>query len=282
MLQDQLVTGLYSGLQPIRSAQEAVKNFARKLNPQFDQLGLVPFTSGGDNTAAQSDATRRSKLQCLQWATNNSAGDAAECYDTTLFPNPISYTNVISVVEKHWAESGTDIAIGLREGLEELGVSTPSNPVNSNCTAIANDGSACDRQGLARRVLILITDGTPNANPGNCAPGGGRPDVWDGLIGTEDTDFECAVYYAFLAAQNNVTIHTIGIGPGANLDLLTTIATGVDPHGNEPDIVMFAGASGQFFPAAKPTDLEAIFDAILTQAPSCQPSIYLPLILKQN
>ena len=279
-LQQELQTGLYSGLQPLRSAQEAVKNFAGKLNPSCDQLGFVPFTGDSNNTTAQNDATRRSKLQCLNWAATQT-GNPARCYDPVLGV-PLSYTHVLSAVEKHWPEANTDIAVGIREGLEELGVSTPSNPVNSNCTAITNDGSACDRQGLARRVLILITDGKPNANPGNCAPGGGRPDVWDGLIGTEDTDFECAVYYAFLAAQNNVTIHTIGIGPGANLDLLTTIATGVDPHGNEPEIVMFAGASGQFFPAAKPTDLEAIFDAILTQAPSCQPSIYLPLILKQN
>jgi hypothetical protein len=167
--------------------------------------------------------------------------------------------------------------------LEELGVSTPGNPVNSNCTAVANDGSACDRQGLVRRMLILITDGTPNVNPGNCAPGGGRPDVWEGLVGTDDPDFECAVYYAFLAAQNNVTVHTIGIGPGANADFLTTIATGIDPRGTDPDVVMFAGASGLYFPAFKPSDLDIIFDLILAQTPSCgavQLTTYLPTILK--
>jgi hypothetical protein len=280
-LQAQFQTGLYSGLQPLRSAQEAVKSFAVKLNPSCNQLGFVPFTGGADNTAAQNDATRRSKLQCLNWAAAQT-GNPARCYDP-LLGVPLSYTYVLSAVEKHWPETSTDMAVGIREGLEELGVSTPGNPVNSNCTAAANDGSACDRQGLVRRTLILITDGTPNTNPGNCAPGGGRPDLWDGLIGTEDADFECAVYYAFLAAQNNVTVHTIGIGSGATADLLTTIATGIDPRGTDPDVVMFSGASGQYFPAAKPTDLDAIFDLILAQTPSCgvvQLTTYLPTILK--
>ncbi|MBI1881097.1 MAG: DUF11 domain-containing protein [Chloroflexi bacterium] len=265
-LQAQLQAGLYSGLQPIRSAQEAVKNFARQLNPQFDQLGLVPFPAGGDNTAAQADSTRRSKLQCLRWATNNAAGGTAECYDTNLFSNPISFTQVLSATEKHWPNSGTNTAIGMREGLEELGISTPGNSTNSNCTTTINDGAACDRGGAARRILILMTDGIPNANPGNCAPGTGLPDLWDGLIGPNDDDFECAVYFAYLAAQNNITVYTIGMGPATDSDLLTTMATGIDPRGDQPDVVMFSAMCGQYFGAAKTTDLNAIFDQILSQA----------------
>jgi hypothetical protein len=280
-LQAELEIGLYSGLQPLRSAQEAVKNFARNLNPRFDQLALVPFTAGGDNTTAQSDSTRRSKLQCLRWAANHAPGGAAECYDTSLFSNPISYTQVFSAVEKQWPEAGTDLAVGLREGLEELGVSTPGNPATSTCSATINDGSACNRSGTARRIMILLTDGTPNANPGNCAPGSGRPDFWEGLIGTEDPDFECAAYYAQQAAANGVTLYTIGIGAGVNSDLLTVLATGIDPRGDQPDVAMFAGASGQYFPAFKPTDLDAILGTISLQT-SCLPPAYLPIILKNS
>jgi hypothetical protein len=261
-LQAQLQTGLYSNQQPIRSAIEAVKNFARKLDPKFDQLGIVPFTNGSDNTTAQADPLRRTKLQCLSWATTQ-LGNPARCYDPTLGP-PLTYTNVISAVERNWAEGGTNIAIGMREGLEELGISSPGNAATSNCTAAVNDGNACDRRGAARRVIILMTDGSPNGNPGNCAPGGGRPDVWDGNLGTSDDDFECAVYYGFLAAQNNVTVYTIGIGAGANQDVLTAMATGWDPRGDDPDVQMFTGGQGQFFPAAKPTDLDLIFDQILS------------------
>jgi uncharacterized repeat protein (TIGR01451 family) len=270
---NQLSNDLYSGLQPLRSAQESVKNLARKLNPQCDQLGFVAFTAGSDNDSAQGDGTRRSKLQCLNWA-SAWLGNTGRCYDPGL-GTPLSYTNIISAVERNWPEGGTNIAIGLREGLEELGIDTDGvggQMVTNNCTTSNNDGNACSRGGAAKRILILVTDGQPNANPGNCAPGGGRPDLWDGLVGTEDTDFECSVYYAYLAAQNNITFYTIGIGGGANSDLLTTMATGVDPRGDNPDVVMFSGASGQFFPAAKPSDLEAIFDTLVAPSANCQPS----------
>lgn len=261
-LQDQVLSGLYSGLQPIRSAQEAVKRFAQKLDPKFDQLGIVAFSASTDDTNAQV-STRRSKLQCLTWATTQ-LGNPARCYDPSL-GTPLTYTNVISAVERHWATGGTNIALGMREGLEELGVSTPGNTANSGvCTATTNDGNACDRRGAARRVIILMTDGSPNANPGSCNGSGGRPDLWDGLLGTEDADFECAMYFAYLASQENVTVYTIGIGAGANRDLLTAMATGVDPRSGQGDVTYFVGKGGQYFPAAKPTDLDLIFDQILS------------------
>ncbi|MCK6627125.1 MAG: VWA domain-containing protein [Anaerolineae bacterium] len=256
-LQEQLVTGLYSGLQPIRSAQEAVKKFARKLDPKFDQLGIVAFSTDTPGTG------RRSKLQCLTWATTQ-LGNPARCYDPSL-GTPVTYTQVISAVEKQWPGGGTNIALGLREGLEELGVGTPGNAANSGvCTAAIGDGNACDRRGAARRVIILMTDGSPNNNPGSCNGSGGRPDLWDGLLGTEDPDFECAMYFAFLASEANVTLYTIGIGAGANRDLLTAMATGTDPRGGGTPYTHFVSKGGQYFPAAKPTDLDLIFDQILS------------------
>jgi Flp pilus assembly protein TadG len=262
-LQAELVSGLYSGNQPMRSAQEAVKKFARKLDPKFDQLGVVGFTDGTANTSLQNDNTRRSKLQCLTWASTQ-LGNPARCYDPGL-GTPLTYTNVLNVVEKQWPQGGTNIAIGMREGLEELGVGTPGNTVNSGaCSATVNDGNACDRRGAARRIIILMTDGSPNGNPGNCAAGGGRPDLWDGILGTSDPDFECAMYYAFLASQANVTVYTIGIGGGANRDLLTAMATGTDPRSGGEPFTHFVGKGGQYFPAAKPSDLDLIFDQILS------------------
>jgi hypothetical protein len=61
-----------------------------------------------------------------------------------------------------------------------------------------------------------------------------------------------------------VTVYTIGIGAGANRDLLTAMATGTDPQGDLPDQTYFVGKGGQYFPAAKPTDLDLIFDQILS------------------
>lgn len=269
-LQEQVLYGLYSGIQPLRSAQEAVKRFARKLDPKFDQLGIVAFTTNSANTD-----DRRAKLQCLTWATER-LGNPARCYDPSL-GTPLGYTKIFSAVEKQWPDASTNIAMGMREGLEELGIMTPDNPTTVNsgtCTATANDGNACDRRGAARRIIILMTDGSPNLNTNSssvpsgdrsaCAPGGGRPDVWDGLLGTEDADFECAMYYAFLASQANVTVYTIGIGGGANRDLLTAMATGTDPRSGGEPFPHFVGKGGQYFPAAKPSDLDLIFDQILS------------------
>ena len=129
---NQLENDLYRGIEPIRSAQEAVKNFARKLDPQFDQLGLVAFSNNVKN------GTRRSKLQCIKQATIN--GNPNTCYDTA---NPISYTNILAAAEEQWPDGGTDLAEGLREGLQELGVQGVSMAANSDCTIASN--SACAR-----------------------------------------------------------------------------------------------------------------------------------------
>ncbi|MCL4297918.1 MAG: DUF11 domain-containing protein [Anaerolineae bacterium] len=275
-LQEQVQTGLYSGNQPMRSAQESVKHLAGQLNPMYDQLGFVAFSN---NTANTND--RRAKLQCLVWALTQ-LGNPARCYDPGL-GTPLGYTNVLSAVEKQWPDSSTNTSLGLREGLEELGIMTPGNPtpVNSgNCTATANDGNTCDRRGPARRMIILMTDGSPNQNTNGtsvpsadrspCAPGSGRPDVWDGILGTEDPDFECAAYYAYLAAQNNILVYTVGIGAGVNHDLLNTVATGIDPRGAQPDVKMFDAQCGQYFAAAKPSDLNLIVEQVLAHARTCQ------------
>ncbi|GIK40026.1 MAG: hypothetical protein BroJett011_38590 [Chloroflexota bacterium] len=269
-LQEQVQTGLYSGNQPMRSDQEAVKHLVSQLDPMVDQLGFVAFTNDTNNTSDQ-----RSKLECLTRASTQ-LGNPARCYDPSL-GTPLAYTTVLSAVEKQWPEGGTNMAVGVKEGLEELGISTPTNTVHSGvCTSVANDGNACDRRGSARRVMILMTDGSPNDNPGNCNGSGGRPDLWDGLLGTEEPDYECAMYYAYLAALNNVPLYTIGIGAGINSDLLNAMATGTDPSDNHD---YFFGACGQYYSAAKPSDLDAIFEAILTQARSCQLST-LPLLLQ--
>jgi Flp pilus assembly protein TadG len=266
---------LYSGIQPIRGAQEAVKRFVLRLQPQFDQVGFVAFTTDViDNEGV--NKVSRSKLQCLRWATlHDPNGNGVQgCYDSSV-GTPISYTHVLKAIERQWPVQSTDIAEGLKEGLVELGI--PGHATDSNCTdnvadpaGTDDDGHACDRGGAARRVIILLTDGMPNMNPGSCAPtvGSGRPDLWDGLIGPNDDNFECAMYYAWVAAENNVTVYTIGLGAGANPDLLTAIATGVDPRGgvlnDGNDYTYFNGRGGMYQNASTPDDLDQIFSNILS------------------
>lgn len=267
---NQLRDHLYSGTEPIRSAQEAVKNFVKRLNPQFDQVGIVPFSNGFGNPegvpSTASYGPRRTKLQCIRDATVN-LGNPRQCYDPS-FGTPISYTLVLEALERQWPQGGTNIAGGLREGLEELGVDAAGNPetVNSDCSTGVNDGEACDRRGAARKVLILLTDGAPNGNPGSCAPGGGRPDLWNGDVGTNDDNFECAVFYGKEAADAGVIVYSIGLGAGAERDLLTAIAEGRDPHttSGASEEFLFDARGGRYFNAAKPSDLDGIFSVILS------------------
>ncbi len=248
-----VVKDLYSGLQPMRSAQEAVKNFVLglgveeqfRLKPGFDQVGFVSFTS---NTTGYA----RAKLQCMRTKTPPPT-TAAACY-----------ADVLTAVEKQWPNWGTNIAEGMREGLEELGLDI-GNPatVDHSCSPTPNDGKACDRSGSAKRVLILMTDGSPNGSPAGCTSQAGYADYWEGLIGNGDPDFECAMWYAQQAAAKGVIVYAIGIGGGASPEFMVTMATGTDPHGGAP-IPMFPGVGGQYFPAATPDDLDGIFKIILT------------------
>jgi hypothetical protein len=72
------------------------------------------------------------------------------------------------------------------------------------------------------------------------------------------------MWYAREAARQGVTVYTIGIGAGANTDFLTTMAEGKDPRSGGTPVPMFSGASGKYFPAARPSDLDGIFRQILT------------------
>jgi hypothetical protein len=245
-----------------------VKNFARQLDPQNDQLGFVAFASNVINAAG-----RRTKLQCLR-AKTPPPSDVDACY-----------SDVLAAAERQWPTTGTNIAEGMREGLEELGFNVGNNTgvdsTDSTCSGGIDDKHACNRSGIARPILVLITDGTPNTQVSNCSSQPGYADFWDGLVGANDPDFDCAMWYAQQAAARGVTVDTIGIGSGANADFLTTMASGVDPRSGGTPVAMFAGASGHYFPASKPTDLNLIFEVILEQH-SCLASTYLPLILKNN
>jgi uncharacterized repeat protein (TIGR01451 family) len=240
-------------------------------------VGFVAFT---DN--AYNDSRSRAKLQCLRYeAVNNGTDGVLGCYDAAVTGgNPLLYTRIIEAVERQWPTGNTDIAEGMREGLEELGVAPYAS--NSNCSTATNDRQACDRGGAAQRMIILLTDGMPNSNPGNCNPTDGRPDLWDGLLGPNDDSFECAMYFAWQAANNNVVLHTVGLGVAADYDLMTAMATGVDPRGgvlgDGNDVVYFNGAGGQYYSAQHLSDLEMIFDTILAnQIPDTCPATLLAL-----
>jgi hypothetical protein len=165
-------------------------------------------------------------------------------------------------VEEREPGGSTNIAEGMREALEELGVEVPGyiDNVDSDCNYYTNysadgDKHACDRRGAARRVIILLTDGSPNQSV-SCGTFN-----WQGNFGAGKNSYNCAMYYSQQAADNNVVVYTIGIGSGVNRDLLTAMATGEDPGTGD---VYFSSRGGRYYPAARPSDLDGIFQDILS------------------
>lgn len=252
-----LSNDLFADQAPIRNAQEAVKNFAKRLDPKFDQLGFVVF-----DTYVRSDSANRAKLQCLRWAGQNDTDGVAGCYDPGT--DPISYTKVFQGVENQNNNGGTNIAEGMREGLEELGISLEpynSDTITHECSDGSDDGKACDRLGAARRILILMTDGSPNSTSASMC---GSDVKWRGKEGANTAPYNCAIWFAQRAANANVVVYTIGIGSGANQSLLTAMAEGVDPDPASGDNgFYFDKRGGKYYPAVKPSDLDQIFTDIL-------------------
>ena len=249
-----LADPLFGSLEPIRTSQEAVKRFIQRLDPEFDQAAFVPFTHFIVRAG-------QSQLECLK-------RDGNQCYEAVGPTGPISYTRVLAKLENNTALEGTDIAWGMLEGLKALGVNVlkepictgARNPFDNNC--FDNDCTnperkdSCGRGGAAARVMVVLTDGSPNSNPedekrfpepGGCSnhPVYNYPDSLDPL---DDPDFDCVIYFAGQAFGAGVRVYTIGLGDGANADLLKMAAE---------------TSFGQYYFAPTPADLDAIFDQIL-------------------
>lgn len=247
----------------IRNAQEAVKHLAQQLDPRFDQLGFVVFDS-----SVRSDSANRAKLQCLRWAETNDPNGLTQCYDPST--DPISYTQIFQGIENQNNNGGSNIAEGLCEGLEELGISIEpynSDTVTHECSSSSDDGKACDRGGAARKTLLLITDGAPNSTSSSMC---GSDIKWRGKVGTNTAPYNCSIWFAAQAANNNIPLYIIGLGPGASKDLLAAMATGTDPNPVSGDDGYYFAGQGQFFAVSDLTDLNAAVESILAQMRSCQ------------
>lgn len=230
---------LFSGYEPVRGSKEAVKRFIRKLNPQFDQVGLAAYST---NTPSAG----RVELRCRRYLS------AADCFQGT---NPISYTEVLNTLEILPPWGSTNMAEGMLRGLEMLGIDANNLGAgfDNSCTDATDH---CSRGGSARRVMIVMTDGVANKNPWddtgvanqNCR----ATDLYQPNVGVTDEDRakDCAMFYAQIAGQNNVTIYTIGLGNGVDQAFLEAIAT-------------VQGSNGQYFGAFSTAQLDGIFDTIL-------------------
>jgi hypothetical protein len=223
--------------QPMRTSKEAIKNFVERLDPAFDQVAFIPFTSNNSSWT-----TISSELSCLQ----ASRRQGIDCYDGT---NPISYTLVLREIERVEPQSFTCTACGMRLGLQALGFNTDNDPnFDNSCDGSAD--SHCGRGGGANKVLVLITDGVPNHTPigVTCDPLNAGGVTYNNTY-NGSSYYDCVLNYAEMAANKGITVYAIGLGFGVDGEFLAQVA---------------ALGNGQYYQAGSPSDLDLIFDEILT------------------
>jgi hypothetical protein len=236
-----LANPLFGEVEPLRTSKEAAKRFIQRLDPRFDQAGFVPFTTNVTRAdQAQLDCLRREGQSCYQGS------------------SPISYTRVLMGVERPPAQFSTNIAEGMRNGLEVLGVNVRNlldclegrDPYTNNCFDNTCDRAdrhdSCGRGPAAQPVMVVLTDGSPNNNPGGC----GNDPVYNFPYENDD-DYDCVIYYAGKAREAGVLVHTVGLGGGARGDLLGMAAE--------------VGGGRHYF-AATPDELDEIFEVLISES----------------
>ena len=185
---DQRMNAIYDDEQPIRNALEAAKHFVGRLNPRFDQVGYVQYST---------DAQIASELQCLRRLGADNC-TAQVITDTVLYE-----------LDRTRAGGSTNIAKGIGLGINVLSTIDPHY----------------GRPGAAH-VMVVMTDGRANRYPNypnyhECWQEDLWPDVGDW---EEDRAADCVMYYAQKARDNAIVVYTISLGESADRELMTEVA----------------------------------------------------------
>ncbi|MBN1877797.1 MAG: VWA domain-containing protein [Anaerolineae bacterium] len=189
---DRRVDDIYEDEWPIRGAVQAAKTFVRRLDPEFDQIGYVTYSSS---------ASVESELQCLKEARESGGTCTMATIENT----------IVKDIENTHASGGTNIPYGIKQGIATL----------------SNQGSHNGRPGAAH-IMILMTDGRANAysDLGDDAPACYNTDYWSQNTGSsnEDRAADCTVYFALKARNNGIVIYTITLGESADSELMSHVA----------------------------------------------------------
>ncbi len=193
---------LYDDEQPIRDALEAAKFFIRLQDPRFDQIGYVSYST---------KAKIENELECLREGRCTSPDDPED-----VFPD------IVAALDATRAGGGTNIADGIREGMNVLDTGRGHN---------GRPGSV--------HIIALMTDGLANEYPSDGCHNdkylwprdpseSDDPDMSE----RENIAADCVIYYALEARKENITIYTITLGWGADQDLMKAVAdiTGGDHY----------------------------------------------------
>ncbi|MEA3310423.1 MAG: vWA domain-containing protein [Chloroflexota bacterium] len=223
--QDRYLDDIYDDEQPIRGAVEAAKNFVRRLDPRYDQIGYIYYSSS---------ASIRSELQCVR-RTDISLNQCVQGYNAAAgVSSDVIENTVIAALDATRAGGNTNIADGIKDGIDVL----------------SNKSGHYGRPGAAP-IMILMTDGVANISPNSTCY---AQDYWphnEGDSSSEQRGKDCVVYYASKSANsarnNGIVIYTITLGAGADIELMEYVAEetgGLHRH------------------APRPEQLDAIFDEL--------------------
>jgi Flp pilus assembly protein TadG len=136
---DQRQNAIYDDEQPIRNALEAARHFVSRMNPRFDQVGYVPYSTS---------ATIGEELQCVRRLGPDDCTSQV-LTDTVLYD-----------LDRTRAGGNTNIAYGMDLGIDVLSTA----------------GSHYGRPGAAH-VMVLMTDGEANTYT-NCDSSCNDEDLW--------------------------------------------------------------------------------------------------------
>ncbi len=172
-----------------------------------------------------------------------------------------------------WDENNDNWRLPRRDG---AWLNQPFNPDSSTNPIVSH----CARGQAANGIIVLLTDGAPtNKDPGDvsnnsqiksyewndetqmgtdngdCNDSASNPTPYEGFS-DNDSKYRCIMYYADIAAANGILVYTIGLGVGADQDLMRAVAE---------------TTNGRAYFVLTASQLDAIFDQILA-------NVYIRLI----
>lgn len=193
---------IYDDEQPLRGSVEAAKRFVARLDPQYDQIAYVPYSS---------NASIESELQCVRRL------GVENCTSSVIT------STVLNKLDSTHAGGSTNIADGIEEGIK----------------ALSNRPGHYGRPAAAH-IMIVMTDGETNRGTSGVDGVCDNEDLWPINTGRGNIDSakDCAIYYAMEARNNGIVIYTITIGYNADIELMAYIAEltgGIHRHTPSPE-----------------------------------------------
>jgi hypothetical protein len=224
---------IYDDEQPIRDALESAKYFVGRMDLRLDQIGYVAYDSR---------AEIRDELRCIRDLGPENVDGNPDCTVGACTPSGDPFDTACDVDCGCYGEVITNTVLYHLDQATASGSTNIAEAIKLGIDVLKTTGGHFGRAGAAH-VMILMTDGQANTHSGCAAECDDDPDLYPL---DDDADNDCVVYYAQAARDNGIAIYTIGLGTGADKDLLRYVA---DTTG------------GRYYPATR-ENLDDIFDKL--------------------